>query len=497
MSRYVIALDQGTTSSRAIIFDEHQNIVELAQREFTQLYPKPGYVEHDPMEIYSTQYSVLNEVIAKSGIDPEDIAAIGITNQRETTIVWDKATGRPVYNAIVWQCRRTAPICEELVRRGLGDTVHRKTGLIIDAYFSGTKIKWILDHVEGAREKAERGELLFGNVDSWLVWKLTGGRVHVTDYTNASRTMLFNIHTLSWDKELCAELGVPLSMLPQVRRSSGIFGFTNLGGTEVPIAGIAGDQQAALFGQTCFAGGDVKNTYGTGCFMLMNTGRTACESRNGLVTTIAASTEETGVQYALEGSVFVGGAVMQWLRDELGLIRESSDASYFSQKVKDSNGVYIVPAFTGLGAPYWDMYARGIIVGLTRGVTRNHIIRAANESIAYQCRTLLKAMEQDTGRTISELRVDGGASADRFLMQFQSDIMNVRVRRPMIRETTALGAAYLAGLATGVWRDLDDIRSQWTLDSTFEPDMDEETRERLCRGFDRAVALTRGWAKEQ
>ena len=497
MSRYVIALDQGTTSSRAIIFDEHQNIVELAQREFTQLYPKPGYVEHDPMEIYSTQYSVLNEVIAKSGIDPEDIAAIGITNQRETTIVWDKATGRPVYNAIVWQCRRTAPICEELVRRGLGDTVHRKTGLIIDAYFSGTKIKWILDHVESAREKAERGELLFGNVDSWLVWKLTGGRVHVTDYTNASRTMLFNIHTLSWDKELCAELGVPLSMLPQVRRSSGIFGFTNLGGTEVPIAGIAGDQQAALFGQTCFAEGDVKNTYGTGCFMLMNTGRTACESRNGLVTTIAASTEETGVQYALEGSVFVGGAVMQWLRDELGLIRESSDASYFSQKVKDSNGVYIVPAFTGLGAPYWDMYARGIIVGLTRGVTRNHIIRAANESIAYQCRTLLKAMEQDTGRTISELRVDGGASADRFLMQFQSDIMNVRVRRPMIRETTALGAAYLAGLATGVWRDLDDIRSQWTLDSTFEPDMDEETRERLCRGFDRAVALTRGWAKEQ
>ena len=497
MSRYVIALDQGTTSSRAIIFDEHQNIVELAQREFTQLYPKPGYVEHDPMEIYSTQYSVLNEVIAKSGIDPEDIAAIGITNQRETTIVWDKATGRPVYNAIVWQCRRTAPICEELVRRGLGDTVHRKTGLIIDAYSSGTKIKWILDHVEGAREKAERGELLFGNVDSWLVWKLTGGRVHVTDYTNASRTMLFNIHTLSWDKELCAELGVPLSMLPQVRRSSGIFGFTNLGGTEVPIAGIAGDQQAALFGQTCFAEGDVKNTYGTGCFMLMNTGRTACESRNGLVTTIAASTEETGVQYALEGSVFVGGAVMQWLRDELGLIRESSDASYFSQKVKDSNGVYIVPAFTGLGAPYWDMYARGIIVGLTRGVTRNHIIRAANESIAYQCRTLLKAMEQDTGRTISELRVDGGASADRFLMQFQSDIMNVRVRRPMIRETTALGAAYLAGLATGVWRDLDDIRSQWTLDSTFEPDMDEETRERLCRGFDRAVALTRGWAKEQ
>ena len=497
MSRYVIALDQGTTSSRAIIFDEHQNIVELAQREFTQLYPKPGYVEHDPMEIYSTQYSVLNEVIAKSGIDPEDIAAIGITNQRETTIVWDKATGRPVYNAIVWQCRRTAPICEELVRRGLGDTVHRKTGLIIDAYFSGTKIKWILDHVEGAREKAERGELLFGNVDSWLVWKLTGGRVHVTDYTNASRTMLFNIRTLSWDKELCAELGVPLSMLPQVRRSSGIFGFTNLGGTEVPIAGIAGDQQAALFGQTCFAEGDVKNTYGTGCFMLMNTGRTACESRNGLVTTIAASTEETGVQYALEGSVFVGGAVMQWLRDELGLIRESSDASYFSQKVKDSNGVYIVPAFTGLGAPYWDMYARGIIVGLTRGVTRNHIIRAANESIAYQCRTLLKSMEQDTGRTISELRVDGGASADRFLMQFQSDIMNVRVRRPMIRETTALGAAYLAGLATGVWRDLDDIRSQWTLDSTFEPDMDEETRERLCRGFDRAVALTRGWAKEQ
>ena len=499
MAKFVMALDAGTTSNRCILFNEKGEMCSVAQKEFTQYFPKPGWVEHDAIEIWLTQYAVAAEALAKLNVTAADIAAIGITNQRETTIVWDKNTGEPVYHAIVWQDRRTAEYCDSLVAKGLKESFRAKTGLVIDPYFSGTKIRWILENVEGARERAEKGELLFGTVETWLIWKLTGGKVHVTDYSNASRTMLYNIIDLKWDEEILKELNIPACMLPEVRPSSCVYGETteDLFGGSIPISGAAGDQQSALFGQTCFNPGEAKNTYGTGCFMLMNTGRTACESRNGLVTTIAASTEETGVQYALEGSVFVGGAVMQWLRDELGLIRESSDASYFSQKVKDSNGVYIVPAFTGLGAPYWDMYARGIIVGLTRGVTRNHIIRAANESIAYQCRTLLKAMEQDTGRTISELRVDGGASADRFLMQFQSDIMNVRVRRPMIRETTALGAAYLAGLATGVWRDLDDIRSQWTLDSTFEPDMDEETRERLCRGFDRAVALTRGWAKEQ
>ena len=460
MPKYVIALDQGTTSSRAIIFDEHQNIVEIAQREFQQIYPKPGYVEHDPMEIYSSQYGVMTEVIAKSGVELRDIAAIGITNQRETTIVWDKNTGRPIYNAIVWQCRRTAPICEELRRRGLADYIRETTGLLVDAYFSGTKLKWILDSVPDAREKMKRGELLFGTVDSWLMWKLTEGRAHVTDYTNASRTMLFNIHTLQWDDRLCRELDIDKRMLPDVCSSSEIYGYMNFGGVKIPICGIAGDQQAALFGQTCFAEGDVKNTYGTGCFMLMNTGSQPCASKNGLLTTIAASTKETGVQYALEGSVFVGGAVIQWIRDELGLIRESSDASYFSTKVSDTGGVYVVPAFTGLGAPFWDMYARGIIVGITRGTTRNHIIRAANESIAYQSRLVLRAMEQDVGRPVRELRVDGGASADKFLMQFQADIMDVTVRRPMIRETTALGAAYLAGLAAGVWKNLDDIRSQ-------------------------------------
>lgn len=494
MPKYVIALDQGTTSSRAIIFDEHQNIVELAQREFAQIYPKPGYVEHDPMEIYSSQYGVMSEVIAKSGISAADIAAVGITNQRETTIVWDKLTGRPIYNAIVWQCRRTAPICEDLKARGLGDYIRKTTGLIVDAYFSGTKIKWILDNVEGARDKMERGELLFGTVDSWLVWKLTGGRVHVTDYTNASRTMLFDINKLEWDERLCNELSINMNMLPAVKTSSEVYGSFSFGGVEIPIAGIAGDQQAALFGQTCFSKGDVKNTYGTGCFMLMNTGNRPCASKNGLLTTIAASTKETGVQYALEGSVFVGGAVIQWIRDELGLIRESSDASYFSQKVKDTNGVYIVPAFTGLGAPFWDMYARGTIVGLTRGATRNHIIRAANESIAYQSRLVMCAMQQDVGAEITELKVDGGASADRFLMQFQSDIMNVAVRRPMIRETTALGAAYLAGLATGVWKNLADIKSQWSLDTTFTPQMDDEQRAALCRGFDKAVAVARAYS---
>ncbi len=497
MAKYLIALDQGTTSSRAIIFDEHQNIVELAQREFSQIYPRAGYVEHDPLEIYSSQLGVLSEVIARSNIDVHDVAGIGITNQRETTVVWEKATGRPVYNAIVWQCRRTAPICEQLVADGMTDYIRETTGLVVDAYFSGTKVKWILDNVDGARKKAERGELLFGTVDSWLVWKLSGGAVHVTDYSNASRTMLFDINNLCWDRTLCQKLGIPMQMLPQVKSSSEVYGYYNFGGVDIPIAGIAGDQQAALFGQTCFEKGDAKNTYGTGCFLLMNTGAERCHSKNGLLTTLAASCAQSGVQYALEGSVFVGGAVIQWIRDELGLIRESSDVEYFSRKVKDTAGVYIVPAFTGLGAPYWDMYARGVIVGLTRGVSRNHIIRAANESIAYQSRLLLKAMEADTGVALHELRVDGGASADKFLMQFQADIMNITVRRPMIRETTALGAAYLAGLATGVFRDLDDIRRQWTLDMTFEPDMDDATRQKLCRGFDRAVERARGWAEPE
>ena len=497
MAKYLIALDQGTTSSRAIIFDEHQNIVELAQREFSQIYPRAGYVEHDPLEIYSSQLGVLSEVIARSNIDVHDVAGIGITNQRETTVVWEKATGRPVYNAIVWQCRRTAPICEQLVADGMTDYIRETTGLVVDAYFSGTKVKWILDNVDGARKKAERGELLFGTVDSWLVWKLSGGAVHVTDYSNASRTMLFDINNLCWDRTLCQKLGIPMQMLPQVKSSSEVYGYYNFGGVDIPIAGIAGDQQAALFGQTCFEKGDAKNTYGTGCFLLMNTGAERCHSKNGLLTTLAASCAQSGVQYALEGSVFVGGAVIQWIRDELGLIRESSDVEYFSRKVKDTAGVYIVPAFTGLGAPYWDMYARGVIVGLTRGVSRNHIIRAANESIAYQSRLLLKAMEADTGVALHELRVDGGASADKFLMQFQADIMNITVRRPMIRETTALGAAYLAGLATGVFRDLDDIRRQWTLDMTFEPDMDDATRQKLCRGFDRAVECARGWEQPE
>ena len=458
---YVLALDQGTTSSRCILFDRQQNIVGLAQREFGQHYPKPGWVEHDPMEIYSSQYSVLTEVLAQSGVDPAQVAAIGITNQRETTIVWDRETGRPVYNAIVWQCRRTAALCEELKADDeLTSYIREHTGLLPDAYFSATKLKWVLDHVEGARERARRGELLFGTVDSWLIWKLTGGRVHVTDYTNASRTMLFDIQRLCWDEHICRTLDIPMEMLPQVRDSSAVYGTVNLQGMEVPIAGIAGDQQAALFGQACFSPGEAKNTYGTGCFLLMNTGRELCRSRNGLLTTIAVGLNGS-VQYALEGSVFVGGAVIQWVRDELRFFSESRDAEYYAQKVPDTGGVYLVPAFTGLGAPYWDMYARGCLVGLTRGTTREHIIRAAQESIAYQSWDLVRAMVQDTGLPLAELRVDGGASRDRFLMQFQADILDKPVRRPMIRETTALGAAYLAGLAVGVWDSLDEIRAQW------------------------------------
>lgn len=493
-TRYLLALDQGTTSSRAILFDDQQNILEVAQQEFTQHYPREGWVEHDPLEIYSTQYAVMMEVLIKSGIPLSQLAGIGITNQRETTILWDKNTGRPVYNAIVWQCRRTAPIVEQLKARGLEETIRKATGLVPDAYFSATKIRWILDHVEGLQQRAERGEILFGTVDSWLVWQLTGGKAHVTDVTNASRTMLYNIRTLDWDDELLAALNIPRCMLPTVMDSSCIYGTTSIQGVEVPIAGIAGDQQAALFGQTCFARGEAKNTYGTGCFLLMNTGRELCESRNGLLTTIAVGLNGK-VEYALEGSVFVGGAVIQWLRDEMRFFGESKDAEYYAQKVPDTGGVYLVPAFTGLGAPHWDMYARGAIVGITRGTKREHIIRAAQESIAYQSMELVQAMEKDTGIPLSELRVDGGASRDAFLMQFQADMLGRPLRRPAIRETTALGAAYLAGLATGVWDGRDHIRSGWRCDQVFQPKMDPAVRARLAEGWSRAVERSLGWAK--
>lgn len=496
MKQYVIALDQGTTSSRAIIFDHEQNIAAIAQKEFNQIYPQAGYVEHDPMEIYASQYGVLVEVLAMSGVKAEQVAAIGITNQRETTIVWDKNTGRPVHNAIVWQCRRTAPICEELKAAGMADYIRDTTGLVVDAYFSGTKIKWILDHIPDGHARAERGELLFGTVDSWLIWKLTNGKTHVTDYTNASRTMLFDIHKLCWDKELLKALEIPECMLPQVKSSSEQYGTVNLSGVEIPIAGIAGDQQAALFGQACFEKGDAKNTYGTGCFLLMNTGSSPCKSKNGMLTTIAASLNGK-VQYAVEGSIFVGGAVIQWIRDELRFITDSRDSEYFAQKVQDNGGVYIVPAFTGLGAPHWDMYARGAIFGLTRGTGRNHIIRAALESIAYQSNDVLQAIVADTGIPLNELKADGGASANGFLMQFQADILGIPVRRPMIRETTALGAAYLAGLATGVWKDLDDIKNQWTLDKVYQPQMDQSERGRLLDGWEKALSRSKGWAEHE
>ena len=491
---YILALDQGTTSSRAILFDGEQNIVDIAQREFGQIYPREGWVEHDPMAIWSTQYSVMTEVIARSGVSVGDIAAIGITNQRETTVVWDRETGRPVYNAIVWQCRRTADIVDRLAADGLGDHIREVTGLIPDAYFSGTKIRWILDHVEDGQRLAEEGRLLFGTVDSWLVWKLTGGAAHVTDQTNASRTMIYDIRTLDWDDELLRALNIPRAMLPRVCGSSQVYGTVNLEGREIPIAGIAGDQQAALFGQGCFRAGEAKNTYGTGCFLLMNTGETPCESKNGLLTTIAVGLDGK-VQYALEGSVFVGGAVIQWLRDQLRFFTESRDAEYYARKVPDTGGVYIVPAFTGLGAPYWDMYARGAIVGITRGTGREHLIRAAQESIAYQVADLVEAMEKDTGVAMTELKADGGASRDEFLMQFQADILDRTVRRPMIRETTALGAAYLAGLAVGVWRDTDEIRRLWSCDRTFTPDMAPERRETLLAGWHKAVGRSLRWAE--
>ncbi len=493
MKRYVLALDQGTTSSRAILFDQEQKIVEMAQKEFTQLYPREGWVEHDPMEIYSSQYAVMMEVIAKSGVNVSEIAGIGITNQRETTILWDRKTGRPIHHAIVWQCRRTAGIVDQLKADGHTESIRQATGLIPDAYFSATKVKWILDHVEGARERARRGEILFGTVDTWLIWKLTGGAVHVTDYTNASRTMLYNIKTLEWDQKLLDILDIPFEILPEVHNSSEIYGYTAIQDEQIPIAGIAGDQQAALFGQTCFGKGEAKNTYGTGCFLLMNTGTTPCDSKNGLLTTIAIGLDGK-VQYALEGSVFVGGAVIQWLRDELRFITESRDAEYYARKVDSTGGVYIVPAFTGLGAPYWDMYARGCIVGLTRGTKREHLIRAAQESIAYQSMELVEAMEKDTGTPMSELNVDGGASRDTFLMQFQSDILNKPVCRPQIQETTALGAAYLAGLATGVWKDQEEIRRMRGNTVRFLPNMHSETRETLVRGWKKAVGRSLDWA---
>lgn len=495
MEKYIVSLDQGTTSSRAIIFDKEQNILNVSQKEFTQIYPKEGWVEHDPMEIWATQYGVLQEVLAKSNITQENIAAIGITNQRETTVVWDKNTGIPVYNAIVWQCRRTAEFCDELKERGLEEYIKESTGLVVDAYFSATKIKWILDNVEGAREKAENGELLFGTIDTWLVWKLTNGKVHVTDYTNASRTMLYNIKELKWDERLLKELNIPKSMLPEVRNSSEIYGYANLGtkgGVRVPIAGMAGDQQAALFGQAAFNKGDVKNTYGTGCFLLMNTGEELVKSKSGLLTTIAIGIDGK-IQYALEGSVFVGGAVVQWVRDELRLITDAADTEYFATKVRDNGGVYIVPAFVGLGAPYWDMYARGAILGLTRGANRNHIIRAAIESIAYQTRDVLEAMKEDVGYDINCIKVDGGASKNNFLLQFQSDIVGKKVIRPIITETTALGAAYLAGLAVGYWKDKEEIGKFWFASEEFEPNLEEEKKEAYYKKWKKAVSRVRDW----
>jgi glycerol kinase (EC 2.7.1.30) len=495
--KYIVALDQGTTSSRAVVMDHDANIVGVSQREFTQIYPQAGWVEHDPMEIYATQSSTLVEVLGKTGIRSDEIAGIGITNQRETTVVWNKETGKPVYNAIVWQCRRTADICDDLRERGLTSYVRDNTGLVLDPYFSGTKVKWILDNVEGAREDAEAGKLLFGTVDTWLVWKMTQGRVHVTDYTNASRTMLFNINDMCWDQKMLDELGIPASMLPEVRRSSEVYGQTNIGGkggTRIPIAGIAGDQQAALFGQMCVEAGQAKNTYGTGCFLLMNTGQEKVTSSHGLLTTIGCGPQGEP-SYALEGAVFMGGASIQWLRDELKVLEDAHDSEYFATKVDTSNGVYVVPAFTGLGAPYWDAYARGTIVGLTRGVNSNHIIRATLEGIAYQTRDVLDAMQADSGIKLAALRVDGGAVANDFLMQFQADVLNTDVHRPEVTEVTALGAGYLAGMAVGFWGSLDELKDKAKLNRSFEPHQDEEKRNRRYRGWKRAVKCAQAWAQ--
>ncbi len=498
MGRYVMALDQGTTSSRCILFDKQGIMCSVAQKEFTQFYPKPGWVEHDPHEIWSSQMAVATEAMRKIGADANDIEAIGITNQRETTIIWDKRTGNPIYPAIVWQCRRTAGIIEELERDGLTEVIRRKTGLVPDAYFSGTKIKWILDYVEGASEAAERGELLFGTVDTWLIWKLTKGEVYVTDYTNASRTMLFDIYKKQWDDEILEKLQIPKCMLPEVKPSSCIYGYTDesLLGGRIPISGAAGDQQSALFGQCCFHEGDVKNTYGTGCFLLMHTGNHAVPSGQGLLTTIAVNPDGTP-GYALEGSVFVAGAAIQWLRDEVKILENAAESEKYCLSVPDTNGVYVVPAFTGLGAPYWDQYARGAILGLTRGAGRAHLIRATVESLAYQVQDLIAAMEKDAGVKLNSLRVDGGASANNFLMQFQADLLDADVVRPSCIETTALGAAYLAGLATGFWKDADEIKENWQKEREFHPALSKEQRQKLLKGWKKAVQCTFAWAKEK
>lgn len=497
MKKYIMALDQGTTSSRCILFDKKGRVCSVSQKEFKQIYPKSGWVEHDPMDILSTQINVAKTAMEKISINVDQIDSIGITNQRETTIIWDKDTGQPVYNAIVWQCRRTSDYIDKLVEAGFDKIIKEKTGLIPDAYFSGTKIKWILDNVEGVQEDADKGNLLFGTIDTWLIWNLTNGQVHATDYSNASRTMLFDIHKLDWDEEILKELDIPRNLLPKVKPSSSIFGHTHkeIFGREIPIAGVAGDQQAALFGQCGFGPGDVKNTYGTGCFLLMNTGVDPIKSNNGLLTTIAANVEGDEVQYALEGSIFVAGAAIQWLRDELQLITTAPESEKAALSVDDSNGVYVVPAFTGLGAPYWDQYARGTIIGITRGTNKDHIIRATLESIAYQTYDVIKAMEQDSEIEIRNLKVDGGASANNFLMQFQANLLNTAIKRPSSIETTALGAAYLAGLATGYWSNKDDIKENWELSKTFEPHMKSDTREELLRGWSKAVGRSLNWAE--
>ena len=496
MPKYIMALDAGTTSNRCILFNEAGEVCSVAQKEFTQIFPRPGWVEHDADEIFSVQLEVAKQALQNIGASAADIAAIGITNQRETTIVWNKTTGRPVYNAIVWQCRRTADYCSQLTAEGLVDAIRGKTGLVIDPYFSGTKIRWILENVPGARVQAGQGELLFGTVETWLIWKLTGGRVHVTDYSNASRTMLFNINTLQWDEDILKKLDIPVSMLPKAVPSSEVYGHTaaHFFGAPIPIAGAAGDQQAALFGQTCFTPGDSKCTYGTGAFLLMNTGNQPIFSKNGLVTTIAWGLNNE-VTYALEGSIFVAGAAIQWLRDELQFIESAADSEYMAQKVRDTNGCYVVPAFTGLGAPHWDAYARGAVLGLTRGVNKHHIIRATLDSIVYQTNDVLAAMAADAGIGLSQLKVDGGASANNYLMQTQADLSDAPVLRPSCVETTAMGAAYLAGLAVGYWKNMDDIRKNWSVDRLFEPNISARERAERTAGWQKAVACTRGWAK--
>lgn len=495
--KFMMALDAGTTSSRCILFNQKGEICSMAQQEFTQHFPKPGWVEHDPLEIWETQKKVMIEAMIGLNIGAEDVAGIGITNQRETTILWDKNTGKPIYNAIVWQCRRTAEFCDELKSQGLEEMIRKKTGLPIDAYFSGTKIKWILDHVDGAREKAEKGDILFGTVETWLIWNLTKGKVHVTDYTNAARTMIYNINDLCWDEEILGILDIPKSILPKVVSCSEIYGYADaeIAGAEIPIAGAAGDQQAALFGQTCFRAGEAKNTYGTGCFLLMNTGEMPVDSKNGLITTIACGMDGK-IDYALEGSIFVAGAAIQWLRDELGLFEKASQSEAMAVSVEDTNGCYVVPAFTGLGAPYWDAYARGSIQGLTRGVNKNHIVRATLEALAYQALDVLKAMEEDSGIHLEALKVDGGACANNFLMQFQADMIDAPVHRPECVETTAMGAAYLAGLAVGYWKDKEEIKQNWKLDKIFEPDMEETIRSDKLKGWQKAVKRSLDWEKE-